>query len=60
MEVVVTGKNGSFVGTAIFRLEQVQIVNLFDEDFDKCCGIMQKSKVKIQIDYLEFLYKNKI
>jgi hypothetical protein len=36
-EVVVTGKNGSFAGTAIFRLEKGQIVNLFAEDFDKCC-----------------------
>jgi hypothetical protein len=41
MEVVVTGKNGSFVGTAIFRLEKEQMVNLFDEDFDKCCGAGQ-------------------
>jgi hypothetical protein len=37
MEVVVTGKNGNFAGTAIFRLEKEQLVNLFEDDFDKCC-----------------------
>jgi hypothetical protein len=36
-EVVITGTNGSYAGTAIFRLEKEQIVNIFDQDFDKCC-----------------------
>jgi hypothetical protein len=40
-EVVVTGRNGSFVGTAIFRLEQEHLVNIFDDDFDKCCRVRQ-------------------
>lgn len=38
-EVVVTGRNSSFVGTAIFRLEQERLVNIFDDDFDKCCQV---------------------
>jgi hypothetical protein len=37
MEIVVTGKNGNFAGTAVFRLEKEQLVNLFEDDFDKCC-----------------------
>jgi hypothetical protein len=37
MEVVVTGKNGNYVGIGIFRLEQAQLVNLFADDYDKCC-----------------------
>jgi hypothetical protein len=37
METVVTGTNNNYVGIAIFRLEKNQLINLFENDYDKCC-----------------------